>query len=102
MREVLGNLVGRAGLVYADDVKIIGRSEKELLVNLRVALLWFMERGLFLAAPKLILFAKEVSCCGWLFSETGIRNDPGRLRGLVEMRRPETVGELMKFLQAMN
>ena len=31
-----------------------------------------------------------------------MRHDPERIRGLVEMRRPETVGELMQFLQAAN
>ena len=31
-----------------------------------------------------------------------MRHNPERIRGLVEMRRPETVGELMQFLQAAN
>ena len=102
MMEVLGNLVGRACLIYVDDVKVIGRSVEELIVNLRAVLLRCMERGLFLAAHKLVLFAKEVKLCGKLYSGTTVRHDPERVRGLVEMRRPETVGELMKFLQATN
>ena len=102
MMEVLGNLVGRACLIYVDDVKVIGRSVEELIVNLRAVLLRCMERGLFLAAHKLVLFAKEVKWCGKLYSGTAVRHDPECVRGLVEMRRPETVGELMKFLQATN
>ena len=102
MMEVLGNLVGRACLIYVDIVKVIGRSVEELIVNLRAVLLRSMERGLFLAARKLVLLAKEVKWCGNLYSGTVVRHDPGRVRGLVEMRRPETVGELMKFLQATN
>ena len=31
--EVLGNSVGRAGMIYADDVKVIGRSVEDLIVN---------------------------------------------------------------------
>ena len=99
MMEVLENLVGRACLIYVYGVKVIGRSVEELIVNLRAALLRFMERGLFLAAHKLVLFVKEVKWCGKLYSRTSVRYDPGRVRGLVEMRRPETVGELMKFRQ---
>ena len=102
MMEVLGNLVGRACLIYVDDVKVIGRSVEELILNLRVVLLRCMERGLFLAAHKLVVFAKEVKWCGKLYSGTAVRHDPERVRGLVEMGRPETVGELMKFLQATN
>ena len=83
-----------------DDVKVIGRSVEELIVNLRTVLLRCMERGLFLAAHKLVLFAKKVKWCCKPYSGTAVRHDPERGRGLVEMRRPETVGELMKFLQA--
>ena len=100
MMEVLGNLVGRACLIYVDDVKIIGRSVEELIVNLRAVLLRCMERDLFLAPHKLVLFAKEVKWCGKLYSGTAIRRDQGGVGGLVEMRRPEWVSELMKFLQA--
>ena len=59
--EVLGNLVGRYCLIYVDDVNVIGRSVEELIVNLRAVLLRFMERGLFLAAHKLVLFEKKKS-----------------------------------------
>ena len=102
MVEVLGILVGHACLIYVDDVKVLGRTVEELIANLRAVLLRFMERGLFLAAHKLILFAKEVRWCGKVYSGSSVRHDPERVRGLVEMRRPATVGELMQFLQAAN
>ena len=38
MIEVLRNLVGRPCLIYVDGVKVIGRSVKELIVNLRAVL----------------------------------------------------------------
>ena len=100
--EVLGNLAGRACLVYVNDVEVIGRSVEELIVNLRAVLLRCMERSLFLAEHKLVLFAKEVKWCRKLYSGMAVRHDPRRVCGLVEMRRPEMVGELRKFLQATN
>ena len=60
MMKVLGNPVGRACMNYVDAVKVIGRSVEELIVNLRAVLLWFMGRGLFLAAQTFLLFAEEV------------------------------------------
>ena len=48
-----------------------------------------------MAANKAALYAREVKRCGELYSGTGVRHDPERSRGLVEMRRPDTVGELM-------
>ena len=102
MVEVLENLGECVYLIYMDGVKVIGRSVEELIVNLRAVLLRCMERGLLFAAHKLVLFAKEVKWCGKLYSRTAAKRDPERVCGLVEMRRPETVGELMKFLQATN
>ena len=63
MMEILGYLVGRAYLIYVDDAKVFERSVQELIVDLRAVLLRFMERGLFLAAHKLVLFPKEVKRC---------------------------------------
>ena len=56
--EVLGNLVGRACLIYVDDMKVIGRSVEGLIMNRRAVLFRFMERGLFFAARKIVLFTK--------------------------------------------
>ena len=47
-----------------------------------------MEVGLFVAAHKVTLYAREVKWCSELYSGTGVRHDPERIRGLVEMRRP--------------
>ena len=55
-----------------------------------------------MAAHKVTLYAREVKWCGKLYSGTGVRHDPLRIRGVVERRRPETVGELMQFLLAAN
>ena len=61
MTDVLENLVRRACLIYyVDGVKVVGRSVKELIVNLSTMLLRFIERGLFLATHELALFAREV------------------------------------------
>ena len=102
MLEVLANLAGRACVIYVDDVKVAGRVVEELIVKLRAVLLRFTERALFLAAHTLVLFANEVKWYDKLYSGMAVRHDPRRVRGLVEMRRPETVGAPMKFLQATN
>lgn len=58
--------------------------------------------GLIVAVHKLILFTREVKSRVKLYSETGVRHDPERIRDLVEMRRSEMVGELMQFMLAAN
>ena len=49
--------------------------------------------GLFVAAHKVTLYAREVKWCGKLYSGTGVRHDPECIREMVEVRRPEAVGE---------
>ena len=102
LERTLGDLVRRACLVYVDDVIIWGRNVWELMDHFSWVVKKLMEVGLFVAAHKVTLYAREVKWCGKLYSGTGVRHDPERIRGLVEMRRPETVGELMQFLQAAN
>ena len=102
LERTLGDLVRRVCLVYVDAVIIWGQNVWELMDHFSWVVKKLMEVGLFVAAHKVTLFAREVKWCGKLYSGTGVRHDPERIRGLVEMRRPETVGELMQFLQAAN
>ena len=102
LERTLSDLVRRICLVYVDDVIIWGRNVWELMDHFSWVVKKMMEVGLFVAADKVTLYAREVKWCGKLYSGTGVWHDPERIRGLVEMRRPETVSELMQFLQAAN
>ena len=102
LKRTLGDLVRRVCMVYVDDVIIWGWNVWELMDHFSWVVEKLMEVGLFVAAHKVTLYARKVKRCGKLYSGTGVRHDPERFRGLVEMRRPETFGELMQFLQAAN
>ena len=80
LERTLGDLVRRVCLVYVDDVILFGSR----------------------TYGRLSLYARQVKWYGKLYFGTGVRHDPERIRELVEMRCPETVGELMQFLQAAN
>ena len=59
-----------------------------------------LERGLFAAAHKAVFFRKEIKWCGKILSGQTVSHDPEHTQGLSELRRPETAGKLMQFLQA--
>ena len=88
--------------MYVDDVIIWGRNAWELMDHFSWVVKKLVVVRLFVASHKVSLYAREVKWCGKLYSGTGVRHDPKRIRGLVEMRRPETVVELMQFLQVAN
>ena len=47
-------------------------------------------------------FETSIAWCGKMYSQGEFKHDPERLADLATMRLPETAGELMKFLQAVN
>ena len=56
------------------------------------------EVGLYTAAHKCTLFETSITWCAKVY----VKHDSERLTALATMRRPETAGELMQFLQAVN
>ena len=59
------------------------------------------ERGLFAAAHKDIFFRKEIKWFGKILSGQTVSHPEGT-QGLSELRRPETAGKIVQFLQAIN
>lgn len=57
---------------------------------------------LYVAAHKSRSFVPSVKRCGRVYSREGVIHDPECVQRLVEMRRPEAVGESIKVLQAVN
>ena len=56
---------------------------------------------MFAAAHKYLFFITEIAWCGKVYSEGQVSHNRECLSGLTSMRRPQTVGELMQFLQAV-
>ena len=71
LERTLGDLVRRVYLVYVDDVIIWGRNVWELMDHFSWVMKNLMEVGLFVAAHKVTLHAREVKWCGKLYSGTG-------------------------------
>eukprot|EP00903_Cladosiphon_okamuranus_P017345 g15980.t1 len=89
-------------MVWVDDVIFWGHDEDDLLYTLELVLERLESVGLFAAAHKCIFFDTSIKWCGKVYSCGDIKHDPERLSGLANLRRPETAGELMQFLQAVN
>ena len=88
--------------VWVDDVFDFAKDEISLLCLLDEILGRLESVGLFVAAHKCTFFARELVWCGKVYSNGVVSQDPVRIQGLSEMRRPETASEMMQFLQASN
>ena len=79
-----------------------GIHEDDLLKSLDKVLVRLEDAGLFAAAHKSLFFDIEISWCGKVYTGEKISHDREHLTRLASMRRPQTAGELMQFLQAVN
>ena len=79
-----------------------GADEDDLLNTLDKILGRLEDAGLFAAAHKCLFFKTEISWCGKVYSGGQVSHDWERLSGMASIRRPQTVGELMQVLQAVN
>ena len=92
-----------AGFNYKVEDIVWWVADKDDLPNTLDKILHRLEDAdLFAAAPKCLLFDTKMSWCGKVYSGRQVSHDRERLSGLANMRRPQTAGELMQFLQAVN
>ena len=89
-------------MVWVDDLIIWGKTHGELADNLEFVLEQPERRAIYVAAHKCRFFEPSIRWCGRIYSGEGVTHDPQRIQGLIEMRRPEMVSELMQFRQAAN
>ena len=68
MTEAFGDLIGKAVLIYLDDVLILGRSTEEHLENLRKCFQVLREKGLFAKLSKCEFFKRELTYVGHVLS----------------------------------
>ena len=95
-------LTGLNCKVWVDDVVWWRADEGNFLNTLDKILVCLENAGLFAAAHKCIFFDTEISWYENVYSGGQVSHDRERLSGLASMRLPQTAGELMQFLQAVN
>ena len=89
-------------MVWVDDVIFWGLDKTDLFNALELILERLEEVGLYAAANKCTCFETSITWWGKVYSQEQVKNDPEQLTGLATMRRPETAGELMQFLQVVD
>ena len=56
--------------------------------------------GLYVAAHKRRFYEPSVKWYGKIYPGQGVSHDPDRVQGLTTLARPQSVGDLMRFIQA--
>lgn len=100
--HTLGDLVGRVVHVWIDDLLIFAQDEEAHIRNVLRVLRRLDSDGWKLDPSKCQLYTTQARWCGRMYSAEGVRHDPDRVEAIVQMPRPETVGQLQQLLGAVS
>ena len=97
INELLGDL--EYIRAYLDDVLVLSKGTfKDHLQKVRVVLERFQRKGLRVNIDKSSFGISEVEYLGYLITKEGIKPDPKKVQGIVDMARPTTSTEIRRLV----
>ena len=85
-----------------DDMIISGKTDNEHLANLGAVLERLERFGLRANLEKCEFFKEQVTYCGHVISEEGLRKSPDKVNAVLNAPKPENVQQLRSFLGLVN
>lgn len=101
MQEVMPTDLAQQLLYWVDDFLLHASSVSDLIRYLEKFFKVCAERNIKLQPAKCTLFTQTVRWCGRLITPDGIRFDPARLEGLLNMESPSNGAHLQQLLCAL-
>nr|XP_034319447.1 uncharacterized protein K02A2.6-like [Crassostrea gigas] len=85
-----------------DDMIISWKTDEEHLANLEAVLERLEKFGLRANLNKCAFFQEQVSYCGHMISEEGLKKSPDKVNAVLKAPRPENLQQLRSFLGLVN
>ena len=100
--STLDGLVDRCAQVWIDDLLVYSESIDQHVENV-LAVLRALDAAGWKADPrKAVLWSDRVRWCGKVYSAAGTECDPARVKAVLEMEPPTTLGQLQQLLGALS
>ncbi|XP_064483033.1 uncharacterized protein K02A2.6-like [Ornithodoros turicata] len=96
VRQVLAGIPGVINI--SDDILVYGKTEREHNDSLDATLKRLADCGITLSPKKCCFFQRELTFFGHIFSEKGIKPDPAKVQGFLNMPPPRDVSEVRSLL----
>ena len=103
-REMTKLMEGIDGvLVYIDDLLIITKGTfEEHVEGIKLVLQRMKEKDLQINIDKSKFAVQEIDYLGYILTREGIRPQPKKVQGILEMKQPKTAKELRGFIGTVN
>ena len=96
IEEILTGLPGCKNI--SDDIIVFGKTHREHDENLRGVLQRLQQHDVRLNKKKCSFSKSEIKFYGHIFSKNGIKADPGKIKAITDMSKPENVSEVKSLL----
>ena len=95
--DLIGDIEGVR--TYIDDILCIGTGTfEEHLIELKEILQGLKNAGLKVNAPKRTFGLQEIPYLGYIISKKGLRPDPKKVQGIVDLCKPQTAKEMKSLI----
>ncbi len=98
MSKIFHNLTFKSCLVYLDDIILYNRTFEEHLATLTDAFARLRKANLKLHPGKCVWAQAEVPYLGHIFSRTGVRADPAKIKVIADLKPPKDQKQVRHFL----
>ena len=97
VNELLGDIEGL--YTYIDDILLTTKgSFEEHLKQLRTCFQRFRNAGLKVNAGKCSFRSKKIPYLGYIITREGVKPDPKKIQGIVDLQRPKTTTEVKALI----
>ena len=94
--------IGYFIIIYLDDITVFSKTDEEHLTHLRKVFEKCRKFGLSLNPKKSLFGFQEGKLLGHIISEEGIKIDPTRIDGILQISQPRSLKELQSFIGKIN
>jgi len=98
MNVVLRGLLQRGIFVYIDDIIVTSKTWKEHLLKIEEVLLRLKKYGLVAKMEKCRFVDKSANILGFEVNKAGVRPEAWKVAAIADLPTPQTVKQLMSFL----
>lgn len=96
--SVIGPDMEPYAFAYLDDIIVIGKTLEEHLTNLKEVFRRLIKANLRINPEKCEFFKRETKYLGHVVSGDGIQTDPEKVAAISEMKAPQNIKEVRRFL----
>ena len=94
--------IGYFIVIYLHDITVCLKTDEEHLIHLRKFFEKCRKYGLSLNPKKTLFGLQECKLLGHIISEEGIKIDPKRIEGILQINHPRNIKELQYFIGNIN